>query len=139
MFEWEDKYNTGIAEIDSQHKRLLELGKELHEILLLNDDYDHYDEIVKVLNELGSYTEYHFGYEESLLAKVNFDAMQTKLHKAEHHAFVKKITHVINEDIDKNQTNILLDTIVFISQWITAHILETDKKYADFLIKKGIC
>jgi len=66
-FEWKDRYSLNIGEIDKQHKRLFEIGARVYDLAVLNDSYDHYDEIMKTLDELLEYTEYHFRYEENIM------------------------------------------------------------------------
>ena len=58
-FEWKDRYSLQIPEIDAQHKNYLKLEIGLMS-LLLNDGYDHYDEIMAIIDELFNYTKYHF-------------------------------------------------------------------------------
>ncbi|MDD4601841.1 Bacteriohemerythrin [bioreactor metagenome] len=138
MFDWKPEYSVGIAAIDTQHKRLFELVGQLHEIARTNDGFDHYDEIVKVFNELRDYTVYHFGYEEKLFEQYNYDSHETKIHKLEHGGFVNKMIKIGQEDLDKNEKKILLNVIMFAVDWIEKHILHTDKKYSDFLNSHGV-
>lgn len=138
MFEWKTEYSCQIAEIDKQHKRLFELASDLYDIATLDDDYDHYDEIMGIFQELSDYTVYHFQYEEKLLDEYGYDPLKVKLHKLEHGSFVKKVTKIMQEDLDKNEQQLLKDTITFIGGWVAQHILETDKNYSEFLNQKGI-
>lgn len=138
MFEWRDQYSCNIAEVDKQHKHLFQLAEDLHELLKAGEKFDRYDEIQKVLGDLADYTVYHFGYEEKLLKEYGFDAGEFRLHEAEHIAFVNKIKHLMNQDIDKDQHKVLMDALMFAVNWIEKHILDTDKKYMGFLNAKGI-
>jgi hemerythrin len=88
VFKWKDEFSVNIASIDEQHRKLFEIGSELDELTALNDGYDHYDEIVSILKKLKDYTVYHFGFEEKLLEKYNYDQLEAQCF--EHHFFVKK-------------------------------------------------
>lgn len=136
MFKWKEAYSCNIQEIDKQHKRLFELGAEVNEIISLKDELDHYDEIIKVLNELKDYAVYHFGYEEELMAQYGFKELEE--HKTEHAAFVNKISAFFSKDIDADQRKIKMDIIIFIADWIEKHILQTDQKYKVYLNLKGV-
>lgn len=138
MFDWKDNYSCNITEIDKQHKHLFYLAGELNDLLQAGDKFDRYDEIQKVLDDLADYTVYHFGFEEKLLKEHGFDAGEFMLHEAEHIAFVNKIKHLRNQDIDKDQHKVLMDALMFAVTWIEKHILDTDKKYVGFLNAKGI-
>ncbi|MCT4618142.1 MAG: bacteriohemerythrin [Marinisporobacter sp.] len=136
MFTWKSDYRVHIDEIDQQHKRLLEIGGKLVDLLKLKDDIDHYDEIIDILRELREYTEYHFEHEEKLLEKHGYKELRA--HKRQHKSFVNKIIQLENQDIDEKQTGITFHMIEFIADWIEKHILVTDHGYEDFLHKKGV-
>lgn len=138
MFEWKEQYSCNIAEVDKQHQHLFRLAEELHALLKVGDKFDRYDDIHKVLGNLADYTVYHFGYEEKMLKEHGFDPQAFREHEAEHIAFVNKIKHLANQDIDKDQQKLLMDALMFAVQWIEKHILDTDKKYMAFLNGKGV-
>jgi len=136
MFKWKDSYSTDIKEIDKQHKRLLEIGSELAQIVSAKDSLDHYDEIMKVLSELKKYTIYHFNYEEAMMEKYQYGDLDK--HRREHQAFVTKIVEVESKDIDENQKRVSMDILIFIADWIEKHILKTDHEYKGFFHSKGV-
>jgi hemerythrin len=137
MFEWKETYSTNIAMIDEQHKQLLKLGTELYEIVSLKDNADHYDEIIDILLKLKDYTIYHFESEEKLMDEYHVPGVET--HKKQHAAFINKLNKLDKEDIDYNQSDVTMDLLIFIADWITQHILKTDHMYKDFLNEKGVC
>lgn len=135
-FKWRDELTVGIKEIDNQHKKLLEIGDRIYQLAMLKDDYDHYDEIMEILDELKNYTLYHFNYEEQLMDKYSLDAAET--HKFQHYFFVKKIQSIEKKDIDKAQDQAVIEILNFVSDWISSHILNTDKDYFVQLKNKGV-
>ncbi|MGI6669441.1 MAG: bacteriohemerythrin [Acetivibrionales bacterium] len=135
-FKWKDEYNTGIKEIDDQHRRLFEIGGRIYDLANANDAYDHYDEIMAVLEELKAYTVYHFGYEEKLMERFGYEHYET--HKFQHYFAVRKIQKFEEEDVDENQSEIIMKIVAFISDWISNHILKEDMKYKDLFISKGV-
>jgi len=56
-FEWDEKYSVNVDEIDEQHKKLVDLIKQLHDSL---EDGSASETVGEVLNEMAEYTEYHF-------------------------------------------------------------------------------
>lgn len=135
-FKWKDEYSCGIAEIDSQHKKLFEIGTRLYDLASLDDRFDHYDEIVNTLEELRDYTVYHFGYEEKLMEKHGYSHLET--HKIEHDFFVKKLVRLEKKDFDADQGKAVVEMLEFVSSWIAAHILKTDFNYREFFSGKGV-
>ncbi|MCY6485684.1 bacteriohemerythrin [Clostridium aestuarii] len=138
MFKWKDEYSVGVEEINKQHKKLFALGRKLYEIVQLDDDYDHYDEIMTILDELKEYTSYHFESEEQLLNKHEYNSLEFKLHRLEHKSFINKINEYDEENIDFEQKHSILDMLTFIEKWIQQHILKTDFQYKDFFNTKGV-
>ncbi len=136
--EWKTEYNLNIAEIDEQHQKLISLISDMLDVTNRDDDFDHYDEIVAIFDELSDYTVKHFAFEEELLNTHNYSSMDMKIHELEHSSFVRKVVQIRQQDLDKNEQGILKDTIQFLLGWIGQHILDTDQKYAQFLIERGV-
>lgn len=135
MFKWQDSFSCGITEIDNQHKKLFEIGARVYETATLNDEYDHYDELTQILQELLDYTQYHFGYEEKLFIKYNYENITS--HKFEHDFFIKKLQKISKKDLEDNQGQTLLEIVRFVADWITGHILDSDMKYRECLLNGG--
>lgn len=135
-FDWKDSYSVGIAEIDKQHKKLFEIGNRIYETAQLEDDVDHFDEIASILDELKQYAQYHFDYEEKLMEKCNYANLEN--HKIEHYFFTKKLNKVNLEEIDSAQDQAIMKLLDFTANWITGHILNTDKKYIEAIKSCGI-
>ncbi len=135
-FKWKDEYSVGIETIDNQHKHLFEIGLRIVDLANANDKYDHYDEIMQVIQELKDYTVYHFGFEEELMEK--FEYGDYEKHKFHHFFAVKKIQKFGKEDFDENQKETIMKLVAFISDWISNHILHEDQKYKELFIEKGI-
>ncbi|MCG8540249.1 MAG: bacteriohemerythrin [Clostridia bacterium] len=135
-FKWKDRYSLGIPTIDSQHKKLFEIGNRAYELAILNDGHDHYDEIMVIVDELLDYTEYHFEYEEALMKKYGYEHLIHQ-HK-EHNFYIDKIKNISEENVDADQQKAILDILDFLSQWISSHILISDRKYADYFKEKGL-
>ncbi|KNF09380.1 putative bacteriohemerythrin [Gottschalkia purinilytica] len=127
IFKWKEDFETGISEIDTQHKRLFELGSELYNLVKVKTQQDKYDDIVTIIEELKDYAIYHFKYEENYMKEINFKDL--KEHRIKHNVFIEKILEYETDDIDYNQTKVLLDMINFIASWISNHILKDDLKY----------
>lgn len=135
-FQWKERYMLDLADIDTQHQKLFDIGSRIYYLTQANDDHDHYDEITSVLSELLHYTEYHFKYEEDLLKQHAYPELpaQTK----EHAYYIEKINSIAARDIDDNQQGAIEEIVDFLSQWITSHIVFEDRKYAAYLKEKGV-
>lgn len=126
-FGWKDMYSVNVHEIDKQHKKLFEIGGRISDLVLADDNYDHYDEIMTILDELKEYTVYHFQYEEKLMEEYSYHEMDA--HRIEHLFLLKKLQRLQKKDIDIQQKEAVVELITFISDWIAEHILKSDMKY----------
>lgn len=136
-FEWKERYKLNIDEIDKQHRKLMDIGKKAYEIAVIDDGYDRYDEILTIIDELLEYTKYHFEYEEEMLKKYDYKHIHSQ--EEEHAFYVYKIDQVASrEDIDDNQRKVILEIIDFLSQWISTHIMISDREYAVYLKEQGV-
>lgn len=127
---WRDSFSCNVEEIDNQHKKLFEIGSNLHTMAPTCIKNDHYDEIKAIINELKEYTIYHFGYEEKLMQELDFSGYVE--HKYEHKAFIRKVLKFEQEDLDIKQVESVMNLVTFVTDWIATHILKTDMKYKDF-------
>ncbi len=136
MLKWKDSYSVNVEEIDNQHKKLFEIGISLYNLSSLKDDFDHYDEIVNIIDELRDYTIYHFNFEEDLLRKNGYEDIES--HSIEHDFFVKKLKRIEKKDIDGQQNQAIMEMTEFLIDWISSHILQSDMKYKAYLNSKGV-
>ena len=135
-FQWKERYKLGIPEIDMQHKKLFEIGNRAYDIAMSDYDYDRYDDIMSIIYELLEYTKYHFNYEEKLMEKYGYTGIDSQ--KTEHNFYIDKISNISPSAIDDDQEKAILDILGFLSQWISTHILFSDRKYVDEFKQKGI-
>jgi len=132
LFFWDDSYNTGIRIIDSQHKKIIDI---LNELFLAMEKGQGSTKIGKLLNDLNNYTITHFSTEENLLKQAEYPDFEE--HKKLHDEFAAKI-HEMQAACEKGEVSISVRLARFIKEWLSNHILGTDKLYVDHLISKGI-
>lgn len=130
-FKWKNEYELGIPKIDEQHRRLLEIGQEVYDVVCIseasNGAEDIYDDIMSILEKLYDYTEYHFKSEEEELSKVKYDMLDD--HILEHEFFTKYLNKIVRKDIDENQDEHINDILEFLNKWLIHHIQKTDRDY----------
>lgn len=133
LITWDDsKFSVNINVIDVQHKKLVELINLLHGNMKVGRGKD---VIGKVLNELISYTDYHFDTEERLFQQHGYPDIAN--HKKVHGDLKKKAIELKTE-FEKGVTIITPNVLNFLSDWLTNHIIKMDKAYSAFLNGKGV-
>lgn len=127
LITWTDKLSVGVIEIDTQHKRLIDLINQLNDAVHADKDTK---ALGKVLEELVKYTEYHFTTEEHLMLQRNY--ADSPAHKAEHKRFVDTIS-AFKKKFDSGDAKISVDLMHFLRDWLTNHIMGTDMKFGKSL------
>lgn len=132
LITWSNMLSTGIAEQDNQHKKLIDLINQLNDAMKAGHGAD---VMGKVLNELVSYTVMHFGYEEKLMGQHSYS--DTPAHKAEHAKFVQTVGD-FKKKFDSGSAVVTAELMNFLRDWLTSHIMKTDKKMGQELSKAGV-
>lgn len=129
---WEDKYSVEIEAIDKQHQSLFDMFNELYEAYQ-SDTTD--KKILKdILHKLINYMYEHFETEEELLKEYDYPA--TKHHIEKHNHFKDEINEKYKIFISKSDSeNLPEELILFMINWISEHILKTDKEYLTYFKK----
>ncbi|MDQ5986113.1 MAG: Bacteriohemerythrin [Syntrophus sp. SKADARSKE-3] len=132
LFNWTDNLSVGVREFDSHHQRLIELINILNDSIINGND----DIITKqVLVELTNYTLYHFFTEEDVMLRSGYPGY---FHHRKEHLDLTGKTFAFLEKLQDEGTKLSQDVLNFLKDWLTHHILETDKRYSGFLNGKGI-
>lgn len=133
FFEWTESMSVGIAEIDEQHKMLVDI---LNRLFLAVVQRESHEITIEILDTLVDYTKTHFGLEERLLLDAKYDAAEFAAHQREHRAFVGKISEAASKHLVEGKS-VSFEIINFLKRWLREHILVTDKKYAVALKNAG--
>ena len=91
--------------------------------------------IRKTLAELVDYTYYHFAQEEEFL--LTYEYPDYMPHKEEHEQFKKHLTQLM-EQYEDDTFVWSLPVLIFLKDWISLHVLNTDKQYGSYLNEKNV-
>jgi len=86
LIQWSNQLSVGIASIDEQHKKLVNMINVLNDAL---EEGQTNEVLGKIFDSLAVYTVKHFGYEEELFAQHGYGASSE--HKLEHEALLKQV------------------------------------------------
>lgn len=121
-FQWDNKYATGILNIDAQHQYLFALTNRL----LRNTAENASLPIIAVtLAQLDDYVKEHFDLEEQMLREAGYAELAE--HIAQHQSLKKRLheygQRLLNESLSP------IDFARFMQMWLSKHILQSDMKY----------
>ena len=132
LFVWDDSCKTGVAEIDQDHKVLIDLINDLYEAM---QDGSGGALLLPIFSALKHYTETHFAKEESYMVKC--DVPDQGNHFQEHRLMVEKLADLERRH-RKGEAAISLQTLTFLRDWLKNHICAVDQAMASHLEDKGL-
>lgn len=127
LVEWNEQLSVGVLEMDTQHKRLIEMINRLHGAMAKGEGAA----VLKtIVNELVTYTKVHFASEERLLASRQYPALA--VHKQLHEHFTAKVVEM-QEKIQAGKMVTSVGVGNFLQDWLVHHIQQEDKRYGRHL------
>lgn len=130
VFVWNRQFETGIPEIDQQHRKLVQFINMLGRILVVDTETEFFvKSLFAVFDELTDYVDYHFKFEENLMGRFHCDKEHERTHKHAHADFILHITEARSaaNDYPAEMTG---RTLTFLSKWLMTHIVVTDMRMA---------
>ncbi len=130
--EWDSSFETGIASIDGQHRKLFEMINDLHDAMQQKRSKE---AIGQILGRLIDYTGSHFGHEEQAFRSTGYP--EEAGHKQEHARLVEQVL-ALQAKFNRGEAVLTQSVIEFLQDWLIKHIKGTDMRYAPHLKKHGI-
>ena len=137
---WNNDLNTGIIEIDGQHRRIMELINRLQRLAgqdrstscqgdamlapLFPEEGADRSQIQAAIEDLVDYSLSHFSFEESLMEKAGHPA--TYDHRKAHQAFRRHVIEVLG--LFEAGEDVLDGLIRLLSLWFFKHIAHDDQE-----------
>ncbi|MCX6627188.1 MAG: bacteriohemerythrin [Candidatus Solibacter sp.] len=132
MFEWKSEYTVNIGSIDAQHQNLFAIGRELYAAMSAGQGKSG---LGRILARLVQYAAVHFAHEERLLQLHQYPDVAR--HKAEHDALFKRVV-AIQTEFNAGRTNMAVQVLQFLKDWLETHIKGSDFAYAPYLKAKKV-
>lgn len=118
---WSPDLDTGILEIDNQHKQIMEFINRLHDAR----QHGLRSGITSVIDDLVDYTVSHFAFEECLMEDANYEFVRG--HKKVHELFVRRVSS-FQERINAGE-DISHELHSLLHRWLFSHIRHDDAAY----------
>lgn len=135
LIVWNDDLVTGVAEIDEQHRILVNSINEANTRLTTNAQVEILDQITR---DLLSYALYHFEMEEGLMQEYGYpesDLESSEAHKRQHREFSATVV-AVRDGIKSGKLISREDLLTFLNGWLINHILNTDKKLGAYILAR---
>ncbi|TKB10670.1 bacteriohemerythrin [Desulforhopalus sp. IMCC35007] len=118
---WKQSYNTGIHEIDIQHRQLLDYVNQLDTARKLNSR----TKVKNVIEGMADYTLSHFAFEEALMEQANYPF--TGPHRHIHKTLIARV--VTFSERFKAGEDIADEFHALLRRWLINHIQRDDAAY----------
>ncbi len=130
---WNDRLIIGIADIDADHKREIQVINDLYDRIRAGSSRAALDD---TLERLVAYFEVHFEREERLLRETQYPG--TAPHAKEH----DDMRIWILDMQARHQSGLVvapsLEVMTRLKDWLFDHIMGSDQRYVPFLKTKGV-
>lgn len=130
--QWKKEFELGIKIIDNQHKHFLEALNALYVAL---DAADAKTLVNETLNFLTLYVNIHFKTEEDYFKEFGYP--DAPAHIVAHKSFKVKLDE-LSKRANAEGSDILLELVAAMEDWLVQHILIVDRKYAGFFKEHGL-
>ena len=133
-FDWDSSINTGIDFIDSQHKELFRIGRDIEQLLIARCIGVKDETLLQIVCELRDYVAYHFYHEERLMEMYNFEGIEE--HKKEHKMFTEIIMSIDCPKLGEQPFDELKKIKDIITQIVFNHMIKMDQVMGEELVRK---
>jgi len=121
----------GVPEIDTQHKRLLEFVREVHDAVVGGHGHE---KAGKALEELCNYTVNHFATEEKYMDAQTYDDYDR--HMMEHMNCSTKALDFLQTYGEASDLD-MQAFVNYVANWVCEHILGVDKGLGEHVRQRG--
>ena len=123
LIVWRDEFNTGIADVDHEHRELVDLINRLHDHIASGADRSHVSEF---LGEVFARIAAHFALEESIMRKHRYDEYQA--HKAEHEQLLDEIRDIMDAQQAGGTSAYQVQLPSVVRDWFINHFKSKDSR-----------
>jgi len=132
LVPWNEALSVKIGAIDEQHKKLISIINELYAAMVERKGQRVLSDLVE---RMRNYAVTHFGTEERYM--IEFKYLGYQAHKEEHEKFIAKVKD-LEARLNNHSFVLSLEVASFLKDWLSAHILGTDKKYGPHFNRHGL-
>lgn len=123
VFGWDSDLETGLENVDKQHRKLVDITNVLGK--LLSEGNAKKEDLENILAELADYTDYHFAEEEKIMEQYKVDQRHISKHKEIHTGFLNDVGE-LQKDLANGKLKLSEDLLHFLANWLVYHILGSD-------------
>jgi len=132
LFVWNDSYSVGVAQLDTQHKKLISMLNDLQQAMQKGEGKN---VMAGIIEQLINYSVTHFEHEEKYMVSTKYPDYAA--HKAIHNDFASKVLEFQKKFKDGSLT-LSVSVMNFLTDWLRDHIKGIDRKYTAHFNSNGL-
>ncbi len=127
--DWDESLNTGVEEMDADHRGLISLANSVQAAGQAGNQED----VLRLALEFSSYCDDHFVMEEEFMRDIGYP--QRMSHKSDHDQMLADLDKIIGHV----HSNIEASTVMadFIYRWTANHMQVFERQLAEFVCARG--
>ena len=127
--EWSDELSMFNPDIDSEHKRLIELVNEINREIASQKRSQ--DEIIRIISLMLGHSAEHFAHEERLFSE--HDYPDAEEHTEIHIELFEKLNLALKEIQNTDHVRRWVDAGLSVQDLLVDHLVKEDTKYIQYL------
>ena len=131
FFPWSTQFETGLPEIDAQHRNLVAMLNRLATELAIAPDEPR---LGQVFDDLAAYAVGHLRHEQSIWDRHLRESPEVQRHRATHAAFEARVHAFAVEARVRPVTEVAREVAAYLARWLVSHILESDRHLAHLVL-----
>ncbi len=129
IFPWDSHFETGMPELDRQHRHLVDLVNSIGSILFLEKDIAHCRQsLLEIIESLSVYADFHFSREEELMPTA-LSSLEEAMHRRSHEEF-RRYLEEARLEAGSAPCETAGKLLGFLSKWLIVHIIGMDMRMA---------
>ncbi|MFO1189548.1 MAG: bacteriohemerythrin [Alphaproteobacteria bacterium] len=123
LIEWRKEFETGISDVDHEHRQLIGLINDLHRAMHSDQDRE---TVATFLGEVFARISAHFALEETVMRRQRYDEYEA--HKAEHEDLLDDLRDIMDAHEAGNRPGYEDTLSAALSSWFMNHFKTKDAR-----------
>lgn len=141
ILTWRDEWTLHIDTLDDDHRAMVDLLLEVaHRFSAepersdgsqesTNAGRNSDEDLYAALDRFGAFVRQHFRREEEFIRTIDYPGLAD--HRSEHVLLMAELTDLVRELREQGVTHLAQQDLLTFKQWVVAHILGADRRFAD--------
>ena len=125
LINWKEDFSVGVAEVDHEHRELIELINSLHAVMKQGAGHD---DVVQALGEIYAHIAAHFALEEKMMRQTRYPMLSE--HKQDHETLLDDLRDIMDE-VEDDGTFDEAQLASDLERWFSDHFRTHDAKLHD--------